>query len=353
MSYANELEAQAQADLAAALQGHVQVALLPAPENSNPGDAAIWWGTVRLLRELGGAVGYIASIANYDADQLVHHVPHGPVLLRGGGNFGDLYPRINRLGMRVLSEFTDRPVIQLPQSLFYVAGPDSAASRRHAADLQAHPQVELFVREAASAALAREFLRTRAQLSPDHAMALADQLDQWGRQWAPTIPLLTILRSDVESAVSTPGSPGATAASIDWSNEDGAQRATWDQAAQRDWALLRLWEVAEPGSMDRALPMPAAVKLLERVCAARVRRAAKVLCAGSVIFTDRLHAALLGWMLGRQVVMLPNSYHKNRSFFDTWFADIGTDGRMHWADTVEAGLEVARVLTAPRGGDSL
>lgn len=51
--------------------------------------------------------------------------------------------------------------------------------------------------------------------------------------------------------------------------------------------------------------------------------------------------------------MLPNAYHKNRSFFDTWFVDSGTDGRIHWADTVTAGLQVARELIAQRKGASL
>lgn len=343
MSAVNELALRARADLAAALQGHVEVALLPTPENENPGDAAIWWGTVSLLRELGVKVGYVASIANYQASHLAHHVPQGPVLIRGGGNFGDLYPRISRLRTRVFSEFTRRPIIQLPQSLLYLAGLDGAATQRGGANVQANPKVQIFVREAASEALAREILGAQARLSPDHAFALAEEFAKWGEQWNPRQPLVTILRHDAESAVSTLDSPAATTTgSTDWPKEDDIQKAEWDQVTRRDWALLQLWEVAEPGSMDGVLPMPAAVELLERVNASRVRRAAKVLSRGSVIITDRLHAALMGWMLGREVVMLPNSYHKNRSFFDTWFADIGKDGGIHWADTVEAGLQVAQ-----------
>ena len=41
------------------------------------------------------------------------------------------------------------------------------------------------------------------------------------------------------------------------------------------------------------------------------------------IVTDRLHFAICGLLLGRQVVLLPNSYHKNRSMYETWLRDLG------------------------------
>ena len=41
------------------------------------------------------------------------------------------------------------------------------------------------------------------------------------------------------------------------------------------------------------------------------------------IVTDRLHFAICGLLLGRRVVLLPNSYHKNRSMYETWLRDLG------------------------------
>lgn len=348
MSYANELASQARSELTQALNGHSRVALLPVPENNNPGDAAIWWGSMTLLRALGVDVGYAASIANYDPSRLARCVPGGPVLIRGGGNFGDRYPLIDGLRTRILSDFTDRPVIQLPQSLSFISGQGGTAVSRRAAALQANSQVILFARESASVELARGYLGSLALLSPDHALALAEQCTRWGRQWAATTPVISLLRRDSESTGLAAGLPEAAAAnSIDWPEESDANRVQWDQQMQRDWALLRLWEFAEPGSMDSVLPMSAAVDLVERVSAARVRRAVVLLCTGNVVVTDRLHAALLGWMLGREVVMLPNAYHKNRSVYETWFKDVGPGGRMHWADSLELGMRTARQLAQP------
>lgn len=46
------------------------------------------------------------------------------------------------------------------------------------------------------------------------------------------------------------------------------------------------------------------------------------------IVTDRLHFAICGMLNRRRVTLLPNSYHKNRSMWETWLADLGCE----WAD---------------------
>ncbi len=41
------------------------------------------------------------------------------------------------------------------------------------------------------------------------------------------------------------------------------------------------------------------------------------------IVTDRLHFAICGLLHGRPTTLLPNSYNKNISMFDTWLKDLG------------------------------
>lgn len=50
------------------------------------------------------------------------------------------------------------------------------------------------------------------------------------------------------------------------------------------------------------------------------------------IITDRLHFAIAGLIAGRHVTLLPNSYHKNRSMYQTWLEDLGC----HWLDDVNS-----------------
>lgn len=52
------------------------------------------------------------------------------------------------------------------------------------------------------------------------------------------------------------------------------------------------------------------------------------------IITDRLHCAIAGLHAGREVTLLPNNYHKNRSMHETWLAGLGC----RFAESVEAAL---------------
>src|SRR5215207_2636479 len=67
------------------------VALVDFPNHTNVGDQAIWVGARRLLEQLGSDVGYVADHASYSPRRLRQRVPHGPVLLHGGGSFGDVW----------------------------------------------------------------------------------------------------------------------------------------------------------------------------------------------------------------------------------------------------------------------
>jgi exopolysaccharide biosynthesis predicted pyruvyltransferase EpsI len=62
------------------------------------------------------------------------------------------------------------------------------------------------------------------------------------------------------------------------------------------------------------------------------------------IITDRLHFAIAGLHAGREVTLLPNNSHKNRSMHETWLAGLGC----HFAESVEAAL-LQHAAAARRG----
>ena len=41
------------------------------------------------------------------------------------------------------------------------------------------------------------------------------------------------------------------------------------------------------------------------------------------VITNRLHFAICGLIVGCRTAILPNSYHKNRSMYETWLRDLG------------------------------
>lgn len=122
------------------------------------------------------------------------------------------------------------------------------------------PYAKVFVRERASLAL-----RPDGILAPDLALGLACESPP-----APSRDLGVWLRSD----------------------EERARKTSW---RRRDPALV----CRTPGDYLRL--------------AARYRR----------IVTDRLHFAIAGLHAGRDVTLLANDYHKNKSMHETWLASLG------------------------------
>lgn len=63
------------------------------------------------------------------------------------------------------------------------------------------------------------------------------------------------------------------------------------------------------------------------------------------LITNRLHLAVCGILMDRNVILLPNSYHKNASLHETWLADLGCQ----FADSLEAALSQAGIKQLSRG----
>lgn len=73
------------------------------------------------------------------------------------------------------------------------------------------------------------------------------------------------------------------------------------------------------------------------------------------VVTDRLHFAIASLLVGRKTTLLPNSYHKNRSLYETWLRDLGCRWRRD-AGSISADVDVAanglwkRLSTPPSSG---
>ena len=65
-------------------------ALVDFPNYTNVGDSAIWVGERAVLDDLEVDVGYTADRTSFRRRTLERRVGRGPILITGGGNFGDL-----------------------------------------------------------------------------------------------------------------------------------------------------------------------------------------------------------------------------------------------------------------------
>jgi exopolysaccharide biosynthesis predicted pyruvyltransferase EpsI len=324
--------------IASRLRGFVapgqDFALLDFPDHSNVGDSAIWLGELAAFRALGGgAPGYVATKDAFDAEALRRAVPDGPIFLHGGGNFGDLWPEHQLFRERILAQFPDRAIVQLPQTVHFAA---QVARDRAAAAIAAHPRFVLMVRDAASQALAESRFDCAVHPVPDMAFALGAQ----SGAAAPTVRLLLLLRTDKERAAGLHAAPPALPAGAlvrDWLDEPPRLH---DRAAWRT-------RLAAPFLLGTACTDPARRRelLFRDLAARRLARGLGMLSAASFVITDRLHCHILCLLLGVPHIVLDNSYGKLSGFIGAWTRECGL---VRMVPTLDAAL----ALWAAEPGDA-
>jgi exopolysaccharide biosynthesis protein PssK len=311
------------------------VALVNFPNHHNPGDNAIWLGALAVLQRLHVPVGYASNWSCFSETAMRLAVGDGPLLLNGGGNFGDLYAGQQSLREHVLERCTDRRIIQLAQSIWFERRENRDRLRRLCA---AHPAFTLLVRERQSFEIAQRWFDVPTLLCPDMAFGLGPLREEA----APERELLWIGRRDREAVERAP--PPPTLPLLDWLDaplEDGMSPATLRifRLNQRLLALMR----AEPRQRERRWALLAWT--FRPLAESWLRRGARLVRSADVVVTDRMHAHILAILLGLPHVVLDNSYGKTRSTFETWTQ---AGGLAHWADTTDEALSLAAALIRER-----
>ncbi len=330
-----ELVELARDALAQALRGARAVALVNFPNHGNPGDPAIWLGTRRLLNDLGVRVVHSTAWWDLDVDLLRRRAGAVPVLLNGGGNFGDLYAGQQSAREAVLAGLRDRPVVQLPQSIHFA---DPAREQAMAQLLADHPDVVLMVREENAARIARDRLGVTPLLSPDHALASGPMR----RTRTPDRSILWLARMPGDPEYVPYAEPtGDDVTRVEWLHGVPEDQAAWDL---RGRLLLRVNAAAQQrwtsGRRSAALQSVAA-STFAPLARRWVARGVDILSAAEVVVTDKLHGHIFCALLGIPHVVLDNSYGKVSGTLDAWTG--GLPGVHRAADGAEA-LALAREL---------
>lgn len=302
-----------------------RVALVGFPNHSNVGDSAIWLGELAYLRAAGRRLVYACDERSYSPDHLRRRLGDGTLLLHGGGNLGDLWPTYEELRERVIADFPDNRIVQLPQTMRFE---DPRALERARAVLDAHGGLTLLLRDRASLAAARRSFEADARLCPDMALSLGPL----PRPRQPATDVLWLLRTDKESAgVGVDHRPGT--AELDWP----PQAPTW--------AALR-WGTRYGGALARRHPpwldglQRAVGSAYAPLARERLRTGCRLLAGARAVVTDRLHGHLLCLLLGIPHVCLENSYGKVGSFMETWTEGCGLGRRASPAEAARLAADI-------------
>jgi pyruvyl transferase EpsO len=277
------------------------VALVDFPNHPNVGDSAIWLGEAAWFVSNENERRYVCGRRDYSASALRRHLPSGPIVIHGGGNFGDLWPVHQRFRERIIREFPDRPIIQFPQTVHFA---DPAKLREVAAVVNAHPDFTLIVRDTRSLQLSREAFRCRTLLCPDMAFYLGEmQRPASAGQHDGTVCLM---RTDRESrSTKTTSGDGDASTTVDWLKDTRTCKA-----------CAIAFHVTSPWYPRRLASWAAA--MADRTATLRLRRGIRLLTQGRRVVTDRLHAHILCVLLDMPHAIVDNSYGKLSSFVETW-----------------------------------
>jgi pyruvyl transferase EpsO len=270
------------------------------------GDSAIWLGELAFLEQQGCRIRHVCSKDDYDRDEVRTAARDGVILLSGGGNFGDAWPGHQAFRERVLTDFPDHRIIQLPQSISF-SGVD--AIRRVRAALAAHRDFHLVTRDRESLHFAQSELGVSASLCPD----MVHMLELPGFSGAREHRLVILSRDDHEKL---PVSKDALEA------EDRADILVTDWLRQPRFREAKRYRQARRWARHSWIPAAArnrmAMHYARAIATERLRFGYRLLGSARAIVTDRLHACLLGRLGGSPVCFVDNSYGKLSSYVETW-----------------------------------
>ncbi|MDX2211982.1 MAG: polysaccharide pyruvyl transferase family protein [Oculatellaceae cyanobacterium bins.114] len=309
--------------------------LLDYPDYLNLGDHLIWLGSVFYLTQtLKSKIVYAASANTFSAAAMEQQMGDAPILLNGGGNLGDLWMPCQQFREHIISHYRDRPIIILPQSIYFA----NADNLKRAVEIfNAHPNLTLFTRDQFSYDFAlQHFHNCRVLMAPDMVFQLAGMPDL-SLNLPVSSTILYHCRTDRElnrSCIPTLNVPNLVVqdwASYDWvlgANQSSLKRAIaqavregWQRGltTPREWLSRQIWLSAYAhNDIFSNLYNPA----MHRQSWSFMHSGLYQFQQHRLIVTNRLHGHILSVLLNIPHVFLPNSYHKNEAFYQTWTKDI-------------------------------
>ncbi len=288
--------------------------LIGLPDHGNVGDSLIWQATLDIL-----------------SHKCLHEFHHSDykkpsigddviIVIHGGGDFGDVWIQEQKLRHRVLEDFPNHKIVQLPQSVYFQ---DDAFLQEDIERFANHKgDITICLRDQSSYDfITAHYKNCRAYLLPDMAFSLKIKpcKIENGKN------VLFVKRHDKESPQSYDGL-GLTDCDIsDWPTINKPLPSMrfaefCSKAIIKAGLILHLQE-------DNLIRLSQWVRRIlwhHIIKRQLIKSGISFLSPYKVIYATRLHAGILAYMLGKDVVLVDNPNHKLKNFYDTWFKDVSS-----------------------------
>lgn len=278
---------------------------LELPYYTNIGDTLIWQGTEDFLMTLPHKCLYRCSFDTFEYKQLA---PDVVILLQGGGNFGDLYPRHNTFRNKIIELYPNNRIIILPQTVYY------KGSRMLANDpiiMRQHRDLFICARDQYSYDFLKRYrFGKNILLVPDMAFCI-DFTKQQDAILPVTERVLLFKRIDKEKADTNNIVPKQYNSVLDQKDWVGYENITEDYSQLRNLIKEKKYAEADAYAINTYLPT-------------RVKEGIRMISPYMIVYSNRLHGSILSILLGKEVTIIDNSYGKNAQFYNTWLTGVST-----------------------------
>lgn len=270
--------------------------LLDLPYYSNIGDILIWKGTETFLKELPGSCLGMHSKETFD----FHPLPTNcTILLLGGGNFGDIWREHQEFRLEVMRVYPENDIIVLPQTIFYENNEVFASD---ITKMNMHKHLTICARDNHSAKLLKENNFKGCILTiPDMAFCIDPEKLKDSTMSSKKDTLL-LMRDDKELSTISTDEIFPNAEFEDWPEIR--------QSGEQAWQYLMTHDDSESDKFFTQDYFPK-----------RIEQGVKFTSSYKEVYSTRLHVAILRLLQGLPVVILDNSYGKNKNFYASWLQD--------------------------------
>lgn len=303
------------------------IALIPFPFDGNVGNHMMWIALHAYFRSRGIRVAYTAQPAKIDLQAMKRAVGDGTIVFLGGVSISRLWPWHAEIKRKVAAACPNNRLVSLPSTMILIDDEDREAASSMFGD---HEDVHLLARDEVSAKAAREAFPDSVNVDTVHDTAFMLPPQARDRS-AVEMDVIWLARNDHEGA--------------GFSQPEDIMVFDWPSFLDKhDPSVLAsriCWKLRELVPASSPLTSPMLNRAFLSVSRAMLKRGNQAMDRGRVLVTDRLHPHVLAALRGQPCVMLPDLYGKNRAVWDYSSERLST---IHWADTPEEALELARTL---------
>lgn len=283
--------------------------LLDLPYHANIGDTLIALGEKNFLKNIDHKCLY--SGFHYLNENAMNE--DTLILFHGGGNFGDLWRSCSEFRNSIILKFKNNKIIIFPQSVCY----ENEKNLRD--DVEIYSQcsnLTICARDIVSYEfLKRHFIHNKILLVPDMAFCLAPKYLKPSKKTGKTL----FLKRDDKEFVST------TLYNIVPTNADVADWPTFTYS-NGPYMPYKIWRKIL-SMIDRYFDNITDIKI-EDFFWQHILHPYNVKCGVDflnqydTIYTTRLHAAILGYLLGKRIHIFDSKDGKISALYKTWLKDV-------------------------------